>query len=165
MFEEFEKEEEKEEKESRLRLIRDSVLVIVALVVVVGLAYFIWRPRAKPNVSNLPSARTAAPAGPPDVTRDLEIVRAIMGKDPSGIRVMWSVKIRNKSAVYTYSNLKYQATFVGPDGRTLAVTEDTIKDQVEPGGEKTIPSFIDGLYNSNASTYNFRLVSADARAE
>ena len=48
MFEEFEKEEEREERESRIRLIRDSAIVIAALAVLGGLAYYIWRPSAKP---------------------------------------------------------------------------------------------------------------------
>lgn len=164
MFEEFEKEEEREEKESRMRLMRDSVLVIGALVVLGALAYVIWRPSAKPAPTTQSTAQ-AVPAGPPDPTHDLEIVKAVMGKDVSGIRVMWSVKIRNKSTRYTYSNIKYEASFVGPDGRTLSAATDTIRDSVEPGGLKTIPQFVDGLYNSNASTYNFRLVGADASVQ
>jgi hypothetical protein len=163
MFEELE-EEEREEKESRRRLLRDCSLVIGALAIIGGLAYFIFRSSVKPPPS-APSQVQAALAGPPNATRDLEIVRAVMGKDVSGLRVMWSVKIRNKSSVYSYYNLKYEATFVGPDGRTLSVTADTIKDTVEPGALKTIPQFVDGLYNSNASTYNFRLVGAEAKTQ
>ena len=116
MFEELEQ-EEREEKESRKRLMRDSALVIGALVVLGALAYVIWRPSAKP-APNPPSTAQTVPADPPSATRDLEIVKAVMGKDVSGIRVMWSVKIRNKSTRYTYSNIKYEASFVGPDGRT-----------------------------------------------
>jgi len=161
MFEEFEKEEEKEERESRMRLVRDSALVIAGLVALGALAYFIWRPSAQPAPTAQSTAQSV-PLGPPDPAHDLEIVKAVMGKDVSGIRVMWSVKIRNKSTRYTYSNIKYEASFVGPDGRTLSGSADTIRDSVEPGGLKTIPQFVDGLYNSNASTYNFKLVGADA---
>jgi hypothetical protein len=164
MFEEFEKEEEKEEKESRMRLMRDSALVIAGLVILGGLAYFVWRPSAKPAPTAQATAQTV-PAEPPNATRDLEIVKAVMGKDVSGIRVMWSVRIRNKSTRYTYSNIKYEASFIGPDGRTLSASADTIRDSIEPGGLKTIPEFVDGLYNSNASTYNFKLVGADASVQ
>ena len=164
MFEEFEKEEEREERESRIRLIRDSAIVIAALAVLGGLAYYIWRPSAKP-APNPQSTAQAVPAEPPNATRDLEIVKAVMGKDVTGIRVMWSVRIRNKSTRYTYSNIKYEASFIGPDGRTLSAATDTIHDSVEPGGLKTIPQFVDGIYNSNASTYNFKLVGAEASVQ
>src|SRR5512141_2574934 len=163
MFEELEQ-EEREEKESRKRLMRDSAVVIGALVILGALAYVIWRPSAKP-APNPPSTAQTVPADPPSATRDLEIVKAVMGKDVSGIRVMWSVKIRNKSTRYTYSNIKYEASFVGPDGRTLSASADTIRDSVEPGGLKVIPQFVDGLYDSNASTYNFKLVGADATVQ
>jgi hypothetical protein len=161
MFEELE-EEEREEKESRKRLLRDSALIIGALVVIGAISYLIWRPAASPS-AKAPHPSPVAEAGPPDATRDLQVVRAEMGKDPSGLRVMWSVTIRNKSTAYTYYNFKYQADFIGPDGRTLFTSADTIPDSVEPGGEKTLPDFVGGLYNANASTYHFRLVGADAK--
>ena len=156
--------EEREEREVRQRLIRDAAMVVAVLVVIGAIAYVIWRP----NITTQPATSTPAPTAkmlPPDVNRDLEIVKAVMGKDVSGLRVMWSVKIRNKSNVYTYSNLKYEVTFIGPDGRPMYVTADTIRDGVEPGGLKTIPEFVDGMYNSSASTYNFRVVGADAQAQ
>jgi hypothetical protein len=161
MFEELE-EEEKQERESRKRLLRDSAVIIGALVALGVIAYLIWRPATRPPVST-PSPAPAAQAAPPDAARDLQVVRAVMGKDVSGLRVRWSVTIRNKSAAYTYSDFKYEADFVGPDGRTLSTTADTIRDSVEPGEEKTIPDFANGLYNANASTYHFRLVGAEAK--
>lgn len=162
MFEELEK-EEREKKESRKKRIWISALIIAALVVVGTLVYVVSRPRAKAPLS-VQSPTPAGEVAPPDAPHDLQIVRAVMGKDVTGVRVMWSVQLRNKSTVYAYSDIQYEAHFIGPDGRTLAVNRDTIKDSIEPGEEKKIPTFMDGLYNSGASTYQFRLTGANAKA-
>jgi hypothetical protein len=160
MFEELEQ-EARDEKESRKRLLRVSAIIIGVLVVIGAIAYVIWRPA--PVVSTKVSVPTpAAKVGPPDATRDLKVVRAVMGKDPSGLRVMWSVTIQNKSTAYTYSNFKYEVDFISPYGVVLSNSADTIPGSVGPGAQETLPDFMGGMYNANASTYHFHLVGAEA---
>jgi hypothetical protein len=161
MFEELE--EAGEKKQSRRKQLWISASVIAALVVVVALVYVISRPRATTPV-RVKSAAPAGQAAPPNPVRDLQLVHARMGKDATGVRVMWSVQLRNKSAVYTYTDLQYEATFIGADNRILAVSRDTIKDRIEPGEEKTLAPFMDGLYDARASTFQFVITGANATA-
>jgi hypothetical protein len=161
MFEELQ-EEEKELKEMRKHQIWISAAIIFALAVIGTLVFVVQKPI--PNKSPL-NAQSALPAGklaPPNPVRDLEVVRAVMGKDVTGVRVMWSVQMRNKSTAYTYSNVQYEARFVRPDGTILAVSRGTIPCNLAPGDEQKIPDFIDGIYDQSASTYNFVLVGAKA---
>jgi hypothetical protein len=162
MFEELEK-EERGEKEERNKLFQITAYIVGALIVVGAIVYLTSRGHSKstPPVQSVAAARQTAP----DPVKDLKIVRAVMGKDPTGIRVMWSVQLRNKSAVYTYSNIQYEARFLGPDGRTIAANRDTIKDSIGPGEEKKIPAFIDGIYDANASNYEFVLIGATSAAQ
>jgi len=162
MFEELEQ-EEREEKEERKKLLRMTAYILSALVVVGGIVYLVSRGHAKPTspVQSITAARQTTP----DPVKDLKVVRAIMGKDSTGIRVMWSVELQNKSAVYTYSDIQYEARFIGPDGRVMAVNRDNIKSSFAPGEQKTIPTFLDGIYNKNASTYQFVLVGATSTTQ
>ena len=162
MFEELEQ-EEREEKQEVHKLLRITAYILSALVVVGGIAYIVSRGHAKPTppVQSVAAERQAAP----DPVKDLKIVRAIMGKDPTGIRVMWSVHLRNKSAVYAYSDIQYEARFIGFDGRVRGVNRDTIKNSVAPGEEKTIPTFMDGIYDKHAETYQFVILGATSAAQ
>jgi hypothetical protein len=163
MFEKLE-EEERLKKEARKKLVWMSGCIITAVVIVAALVYVIWRPRPKTQLpAQTPAAARHIP--PPDPVHDLKIVHAIMGKDPSGIRVLWSVQLRNKSTVYTYSDIQYDATFIGPTGTTMAVNRDTIRDTIGPGEDKKIPPFMDGIYNAAASTYQFVITGAKATTE
>jgi hypothetical protein len=163
MFEELE-EEEKEKKESRKKRIWISAVIIAALVVIGTLVYVVSRPRAGTGVRT-PSPTPAAQAGPPDALRDLQVVRAAMGKDVTGTRVLWSVQLRNKSAVYTYSDIQYEATFHRVDGSVLAVNRDTMQGSIGPGEEKRMPEFMDGIYDAAASTFQFVLTGAKGAAQ
>jgi len=162
MFEELE-EEERGKKEETKKLLRLTAIIVGALVIVGAVVYVTTRVRSKaaPPVHPAVAARQSSP----DPIHDLRIVHALMGKDPSGIRVRWAVELQNKSAVYTYSDIEYEARFTGPDGKVRAATRDTIKDSIAPGEQKEIPEFIDGIYDSNASTYEFVLVSAKSAAQ
>jgi hypothetical protein len=62
--------------------------------------------------------------------------------------------------VYTYSDIQYEASFITVDGKLLSVVRDTIKDSIGPGEEKTIPPFMDGVYDARASTFQFVLKGA-----
>jgi hypothetical protein len=163
MFEELE-EEEKEKKESGKKRMEISAIIIVALVVIGTLAYVGLRPRTGTS-ERMPAAAPSAQATSPDALRDLQVVRAVMGKDVTGTRVLWSVQLRNKSDVYTYSNIQYEATFHRVDGSVLAVNRDTMEGSIGPSEEKRMPEFMDGIYDAAASTYQFVLKGANATAQ
>jgi hypothetical protein len=162
MFEELE-EEERGKREERKRLLRMTAYLVGAVLVVGAIIYIASRGHSKTSqaVKSLAAARQTVP----DPVKDLKIVHAIMGKDPSGLRVMWSVQLRNKSAVYTYSDIQYEARFIGPDGSMRGANRDTIKTSIAPGEEERIPPFIDGIYDANASTYQFVLLGATSSAQ
>jgi len=161
MFEELE-EEERGEKEERKKLLRITAMIVGALVIVGAVVYVTTRGRSKAAASVHPVV--AASQSNPDPVHDLRVVSARMGKDLTGIRVKWAVELQNKSAVYTYSEIQYEARFIGFDGKVRATTRDTIKGSVAPGEEKKIPEFLDGLYDRNAQSYQFVLVSAKSAA-
>jgi len=162
MFEGLE-EEERGKKEETKKLLRMTAIILGALVIVGGVIYVATKGRSKaaPGVQPVVAARQANP----NPVHDLRIVHARMGKDPTGLRVKWAVELENRSAVYTYSDIQYEATFSGVDGKVRATTRDTIKFSIAPGEEKNIPEFFDGLYDSNASTYQFILVGAKSAAQ
>jgi hypothetical protein len=161
MFEELQQ-EEKELKEMRRHQIWISGIIVVALVVLGGAVFLITKPFAKKAPVAAETSAPAAKEAAPDPVRDLQVVRAVMGKDVSGVRVMWSVQLRNKSSAYTYSDVEYEARFLRPDGSVLAVSRGTIPCNLAPGDEEKIPDFMGGIYDASASTYNFVLVGAKA---
>jgi hypothetical protein len=160
MFEELE-EEQRLEKEERKKTLWITALIVSVLVIVGAIVYITSRghPKALPAQPPAAVSQTA-----PDPIRDLKIVQAKMGKDPTGIRVMWSVQLQNKSPVYTYSDIQYEARFMGADGKVRTTTRDIIKDSIAPGEEKKIPQFLDGIYDPNSLTYQFVLISATSAA-
>ena len=162
MFEELE-EEERGDKEERSKLLRMTAYILGAALVVGATVYIASRGHSK--TSQPARSRAAARQTAPDPVNDLTLVRAIMGKDPSGIRVMWSVQLRNKSSVYTYSDIQYEARFIGPDGRMKAANRDKIKISLAPGEEERIPPFVDGIYDTSASTYQFVLLGATSATQ
>ncbi|MFZ0963087.1 MAG: hypothetical protein WAO35_19655 [Terriglobia bacterium] len=165
MFEELEK-EERGEKEERNRMFWITAILVGALLIVGAIVYIASRGHSK--VSQ-PVQSVQSAAGPretaPDPVKDLKIISAVMGKDPSGIRVMWSVQIRNKSAVYTYSDIQYEARFVRPDGTVMAASRDTLNVSFAPGEEKKIPPFMDGLYDARAAAFQFVLLGAKSATQ
>lgn len=164
MFEELEQ-EDKELKEMRKKQIKICTGIVIALIVLVGAVILINKPFSKKAAV---TAQTSAPAvkePPPDAIRDLQVVRAVMGKDVTGVRVKWSVQLKNKSTAYAYSDVEYEARFIRPDGTVMAVSRGTIPCNLAPGDEQTIPEFMGGIYDASAATYNFVLLGAKAKAE
>jgi hypothetical protein len=161
MFEELEK-EQKEEKQERTKIVWMTAIVVGILAVVAAGIYLI---KPQPKATKVARAPVAAPKTPPNAVHDLQIVRAVMGKDPTGLRVMWSVRLRNRSTAYTYSDIQYQAYFLARDGSRLGENKDTIKDSIGPGEEKAFPEFLGGMYDSNASTYQFVILGATATTQ
>ena len=162
MFEELEN-EEKEEKQERKKVAQMAIYIVAALVVVTVIVYLVSGRQAKAPQPVKSAAAASKPA--PDPVTDLHLIHAAMGKDPWGMRVMWSVQVRNTSKVYTYSDIQYDAYFLAVDGRRLGEDKSTIKDSIGPGEEKEFPEFIAGIYDASASTYQFVITGAKVAAQ
>lgn len=162
MFEQLE-EEEKEKKQERKKVVQMTTYIVAALVVVIVIVYLVSGRQAKGPQPVKSAAAASKPA--PDPVHDLHLIHALMGKDPFGIRVRWSVQVRNDSKVYTYKDIQYDAYFLAQDGVRLGEEHNTIKDSIGPGEEKKFPEFSGGNYDARASTYQFVIVGATVAAQ
>jgi hypothetical protein len=95
---------------------------------------------------------------------DLKILRAVMGKDPTGTTAVWSVELENRSNAYTYSNIQYQTTYIGANEVTLLVNQGTIAISIAPGDSKT-SQIRDALYPAGTAVYNFRITGAQSTVQ
>ncbi len=95
-----------------------SMLIVVVLAVVGTVIYMMSKGPAKGPASG--AAAVAAPTNA-DAVKDLKIVRATMGKDRDGMTALWSVTLENKSETYTYSGIRYEASYIGADNAPVLV--------------------------------------------
>jgi len=138
-------------------------VVVVVVVLAAAAGYFVtaYRNGAKQALAP-PVATTAQAKGDADPVRDLQIQHATMSKDRNGTMTVWSVTIQNKSAAYTYSNLKYETTYIGADDRVVMANQGTIADSVGPGEQKSI-QVNDPLYPAATARYRMKITGAAAR--
>jgi hypothetical protein len=128
----------------------------VAAVVVAGGAVFytISRGGAPKQASTATSRKVAA-----DPVRDLKVQRATMTKDRNGTTAVWLVTIENKSADYSYSNIKYETSYIGADDRAILTNQGTITKTIGPG-EQDNSQINDALYPAGTSWYKFKITGA-----
>lgn len=141
--------------------------IVIAVVVVLGAAsgYFFMQSRgAAKKPAAAAAGATAQVQGDADPLRDLKIQRATMSKDRNGTMSVWAVTIENKSTGYSYSNIKYETTYIGGDGRVLMVNKGAIADTIAPGEEKSSQAN-DPLYPEGTARYNFKITGATAAAQ
>lgn len=141
--------------------------IAIALVVVVGAVggYLFVKSRINANTQAPPSASTtAAGKSDADPVRDLKIQRATMNKDRTGTMAVWLVTIENKSAVYSYSNIKYETTYVGADNTAVLINKGTIADTLAPGEQKK-SEINDALYPAGTAWYKLRITGATPAAQ
>lgn len=143
-----------DKQESKLKYERIGISILVLLLIAGAAYYFMSKPSAKQSAS-VP----AAAAGPADPVHDLRIVRATMNKDPMGATAVWLVTIQNKSTAYTYSNIRYEATYVGADNKPLVVNQGTVPGRFGPGEEQN-SEIRDTLYPNGTSWYRFKILDA-----
>ena len=143
-----------DKQESKLKYERVGISVLVLLLIAGAAFYFMPKQGAKQSA---PVA--VAPAGPADPVHDLKIVRVTMNKDPLGTTAVWLVTLQNKSAAYTYSNIKYETSYIGPNDRPLLVNQGSIPDSFGPGDEHN-SQIRDTLYPNGTAWYKFKIVDA-----
>src|SRR4029077_14184961 len=112
-----------DKQEAKLGYERIGVSVLVLLVIAGAAFYFMSKQSPKQ-----PAPVAAAPTAPADPVHDLKIVRVTMNKDPMGTTAVWLVTLQNKSAAYTYTNIKYETSYIGPNDKPLVVNQGSIPD-------------------------------------
>ena len=155
----FEAVEEKKEAHSNRLWIGIALFAVLAVGGV--LLYTMSGGTAKSTAPAAPAAATAKAEADP--VRDLKIFKATMDKDRMGTTAVWSLVIENRSKVYSYSDIKYEASYIGADNRPLLVNQGTIAASIEPGDQKT-SELRDALYPAGTSWYKFRITGATPTA-
>jgi len=139
----------------------------IAVVIVVAAAggYLFLRSRgnvAKPTPAAASASATAK--GDADPVHDLKVQRATMSKDRTGTMAVWFVTLENKSTVYSYSNIKYETTYVGVDNNAVLVNQGTLAATLAPGEQKN-SQINDALYPAGTVWYKLRITGASSQAQ
>jgi len=143
-----------DKQENKLKYERIGISIVV-LVLLAGIAYY-FMPK---HPANQPDSTSAVATGPADPVHDLKIVSATMNKDPLGTTAVWLVTLQNKSSAYTYSNIHYETTYIGPDNKALLINQGTMPGTYGPGEERN-SEIRDTLYPNGTSWYRFKIVDA-----
>lgn len=147
-----------DKQEAKIEHERIGISILV-LLLIAGIAfYFIAKHSARLSAS-APAVVTA----PADPIKDLKIVRATMSKDRLGTTAVWLVTLRNQSSTYTYSNIKYETSYIGPDNKQLLVNQGTVPETFGPGDELN-SEIRDTLYPDGTAWYRFKIVDAKSSA-
>lgn len=136
-----------------------SVAVIVVLAAVGGYVFV----RSKSTVNQPASVSAAQVKGDADPGRDLKVQRATMDKDRNGTMAVWAVTIENKSTSYSYTNIKYETTYIGADDKVLMVNQGTIATTIGPGEQKN-SQVNDPLYPPGTARYRLKITGATSTA-
>ncbi len=127
-----------DKQESKLKYERVGISILVLLMIAGAAFYFIPKQGAKQ-----PAAAAAVP----------------MNKDPMGTTAVWLVTLQNKSSAYTYSNVRYETNYIGPDDKSILVNQGSIPESFSPGDEHN-SQIRDTLYPNGTAWYKFKIVDA-----
>ena len=148
-----------DKQEAKSKSERLGISILVLLIIAGAVFYFLTKQSAKQQ----PAPVAAAPTAPADPIHDLKIVRVTMSKDPMGTTAVWLVTLQNKSASYTYSNIRYETNYIGANDKPLLVNQGSIADSFTPGDEHN-SQIRDTLYPNGTAWYKFKIVDAKASA-
>lgn len=140
-----------------------GIAVVIVLAAVGGYVFV----KSRGNVRQpLPTAASASVPvkGDANPVRDLKVQRATMSKDRTGTMAVWLVTLENKSAIYSYSNIKYETTYVGADNNAILVNQGTIAATLAPGDQKN-SEINDALYPVGTVWYKLRITGASSQAQ
>jgi len=147
-----------DKQEAKSKYERIGISVVVLLVIAGAAFYFTSKQSAKQ-----PAPVAAAPTAPADPIHDLKIIRVTMNKDPMGTTAVWLVTLQNKSSAYTYSSIRYETNYIGPDDKSILVNQGSIPEAFGPGDEHN-SQIRDTLYPNGTAWYKFKIVDAKASA-
>lgn len=156
MFEET----QEEDKQSSRRGTIVVISIVLVLAIVGTLVYLDSKGALKSSTS---TAATSAPAvvANADPVKDIRIISAKMDKDPTGTIAVWLVDLRNSSQTLTYSHIKYQTTYGGPNESVIGQNTGEMTATLGPGEEQTI-QFNDAQYPSNLQWFKVAVTGATA---
>lgn len=135
-----------------------AITVVVVLGAIAG--YFFIQSR---GATSRKAPEASVLKGDADPVRDLKIQRTTMDKDRNGTKSVWSVAIENKSAAYSYSNIKYEATYLAADGNVLMVNKGSIAETISPREQKNC-TVNDPLYPAGTARYMLKITGATSAA-
>lgn len=137
----------------------------IAVVVLVGAAgaYSFLMLRGSAN-KRAPLATSAVAKTPADPVHDLKILRTTMNKDRNGTMAVWVVTIENMSNAYSYSNIKYETSYVGADNTAILINRGTIATTISPGEQKN-SQINDALYPAGTAWYKLKITGATPVAQ
>lgn len=150
-------EEKKEESTSRLWI---GVAVVAALVAG-GIWFYTTSSRTAEAPVPAAASKAAAAKAAADPVHDLKVQRATMDKDRMGTTAVWLITIENRSTTYTYSDIKYETTYIGAGEKALLINQGTIAASIDPG-EQNKSELRDALYPAGTLGYRFRITGATA---
>jgi hypothetical protein len=147
-----------DKQETKLEYERIGISILV-LLVIAGAAFYYFQKQSAKQAAPV----AAVPTAPADPVHDLKIVRVTMNKDPMGTTAIWLVTLQNKSATYTYSNIRYETNYIGAEDKPILVNQGSIPDSFGPGDEHN-SQIRDTLYPNGTAWYKFKIVDAKASA-
>lgn len=144
------------------------IFIVAALVLGGVLLYVMSKSNARVPLSAASNAtnptKPAVPAGNADPAHDLEVSGATMDKDRTGTTAVWLVTLENKSTAYTYSDIKYETSYMGADNNPVLVNQGTITVSLAPGEQKK-SEFRDALYPAGTAWFKIRVTGATPSVE
>jgi hypothetical protein len=146
------------EKQSSSSKMWIGLFVVVALI---GLGVLFYTMSKSPAAAPTAAASNVVPAGKTDPVHDLKIVRVTMDKDRDGVTAVWFVVMENRSNQYTYSDIKYETSYMGADNKSLLENNGTITATIEPGQQKS-SEIRDAMYPPKTAWFKFRVTGAKA---
>lgn len=141
-----------------------AVVAILGIVAVGAYFLIVSKGGARAQSPAEAAAATAAAKVPADPVRDLKVARATMNKDRNGTTAVWLVTIENKSDTYSYSNIKYETSYVGVDNNAILINQGTIATTIGPGEQKN-SQINDALYPAGTAWYKLRITGATSTAQ
>jgi hypothetical protein len=155
----FEEQQIEDQQSSRRGMI--IVVSIVLVLAIVGTLVYLDSKGYLKSTST--SASTNAPVVVPnaDPTKDLRVISTKVDKDATGLVAAWLVDLKNSSQTLTYSHIKYQTTYYGPNESVIGQNTGEIKVTLGPGEEQNV-QFNDAQYPENLTLANVKITGATA---
>jgi len=148
----------KEDKELVLHKAWIGVFVAVAAIIALVGFYAANKNSTRVRAQNAPVADITKA----DAVKDLKIERASMQKDSLGTTAVWTVTLINRSDTFTYTEIAYEAQYIGADNQVILNTKGTIPATMGPNSEKT-SEIRDVAYPSAVVWYRMKVTAAKAK--
>jgi hypothetical protein len=156
----FEEQQEEDQQSSRRGMI--VVVSIVLVLAIVGTLVFLdSKGYLKSSTSASTSTSSPAALANANPVKDLRILGAKMDKDSTGTTAMWLVDVKNSSQTLTYSHIKYQTTYGGPNDSVIGQNSGEMSVSLGPGEEQNV-QFNDAQYPSGVQWYKVAVTGANA---